>query len=206
MNLGYIENISDEAFLLLPSLLSSGTGMHTSRSSSSIGITTTSPLQKLNLCKSTITDRSIFKMSSLIALLEIRLQWCTGITDRGITALVQYCPLLQLIDLKSCNVSDHGLQSIAEKCYELRELDLSWCINFTEMGLLQLIPLFYSDNDNKTHNLSNLNLEWCMQITDQSLYQLNHIKTLKNIKLTGCVGVSKVGIDWLKNTGRNIIS
>ena len=101
-----------------------------------------SQLEILNLCKSRITDDSIFRMSFLIALVEIRLQFCSGITSTGIAALARNCPRLRLIDLKSCPVTDAALAAIAELSTELRELDLSWCPSFTDEGLEMLQEFF----------------------------------------------------------------
>jgi bacterioferritin-associated ferredoxin len=193
LNLGFIEDISDEAFMLLPS--------------SSTSVYPTCPLQKLNLCKSKITDSSIFKMSCLIALLEIRLQWCTGITDKGVRSLVRSCPKLRLLDLKSCAVTDASLQSISELCSELRELDLSWCPGFSETGLLQLVPALHSSGEvTGAKRLERLCLEWCLQITDRTLRALHAVPTLKTVQLAGCAGVTADGVEWLRHTGRVVES
>ena len=58
--------------------------------SNSYSIEIYSPLKKINLGKSRITDVSIVRMSHMARkLVEIRLQWCNGITDAGIHALVE---------------------------------------------------------------------------------------------------------------------
>lgn len=211
LNLGFIEDISDEAFLLLPT---SGLPVLPSAAASvPFGVRRISPLQKLNLCKSKITDSSIFKMSCLIALLEIRLQWCTGITDKGVRSLVRNCPKLRLLDLKSCAVTDDSLASIAEMCTELRELDLSWCPGFSEAGLLQLVPVLRSgmtvDGASVVRGaqcLERLCLEWCLQITDRTLRALHALPTLNHVQLAGCAGVTSEGVKWLRRTGRVVES
>eukprot|EP00428_Durinskia_dybowskii_P061990 CAMPEP_0170379150 /NCGR_PEP_ID=MMETSP0117_2-20130122/13188_1 /TAXON_ID=400756 /ORGANISM="Durinskia baltica, Strain CSIRO CS-38" /LENGTH=134 /DNA_ID=CAMNT_0010634567 /DNA_START=863 /DNA_END=1264 /DNA_ORIENTATION=+ len=134
-------------------------------------------------------------MCNLIALLEIRLQWCAGITDVGIRALVRNCPKLRLLDLKSCAVTDSGIQSISELCTELRELDLSWCPGFSEEGLLQLVPI-YAGQATTQQRLERLSLEWCMQITDKTLHALHAIDTLRRIQVAGCMGVTAEGMEW----------
>lgn len=202
LNLGFIEDISDEAFLLLPS----------AAASVPFGVRRISPLQKLNLCKSKITDSSIFKMSCLIALLEIRLQWCTGITDKGVRSLVRNCPKLRLLDLKSCAVTDDSLASIAEMCTELRELDLSWCPGFSEEGLWQLVPVLRGAGGSGEGGvggaqcLERLCLEWCLQITDRTLRALHALPTLAHVQLAGCAGVTAEGVEWLRRTGRVVES
>ena len=119
LNLAYIDDISDEAFLLLPSLLSQSSLSPASKSTKSWQslITTTtssSSLLKLNLCRSKITDISIYHMIHLNELIEIRLQYCYGITDVGILALTKNCPKLKLIDLTSCAITDQSLLSIGK--------------------------------------------------------------------------------------------
>lgn len=208
LNLGFIEDISDEAFALLPPVMqlmdgSAAGGLYPAFPSSSFK--RSSPLQKLNLCKSKITDSSIFKMAYLMALLEIRLQWCSGITDAGITALVRNCPKLRLLDLKSCQITDNGISAIAELCTELCELDLSWCPGFSEEGLLQLVPHHHGEVTQK-QSLERLNLEWCAQVTDRTLYALQAIASLKVVQLAGCVGVTEAGVQWLKCNGKVVES
>ena len=72
-----------------------------------------SSLQVLHLAKSRITDKSLLKMSFLADLIEIHLQWCSGISDIGIAALVSGCVKLEIIDLKSCSITDVSISSIA---------------------------------------------------------------------------------------------
>lgn len=140
LNLAFIDDISDEAFLLLPSNISIYNNNNNNENNNQVVLNNNnsySPLLKLNLCKSKITDMSIFRMAHLVSLLEIRLQFCTGITDTGILALVRNCPKLTLIDLKSCTVTDESIICIAASCKALKELDLSWCPGFTDLGLFQ---------------------------------------------------------------------
>ena len=98
LNLAFIDDMCDESFIMLPSMEDNNnrTILNSNCSNSY------SPLQKLNLgitlfwlqlkkyvicfnigkCK--ITDVSILRMSNLARkLVEIRLQWCSGITDAG---------------------------------------------------------------------------------------------------------------------------
>lgn len=206
LNLSFIEDISDEAFVLMPLLSASATGASSpgslalSPSSKPFSYKRTCPLQKLNMSKSNITDSSIFRMCCLVALLEIRLQWCSGITDAGITSLVRNCPKLRLLDLKSCPVSDGGIFSIAALCSELKELDLSWCPGFSEEGLYHLMHTGRQGR-NEAQRLERLNLEWCMQVTDRTLLALSALTSLKRVRLTGCAGVSASGIDNLRSFG-----
>jgi len=218
LNLSFIEDISDEAFVLMPMLAAAvagaGSGMNSgppspgsltlSPSSSSSPRTysykRTSPLQKLNMSKSKITDSSIFRMCCLVALLEIRLQWCSGITDAGITSLVRSCPKLRLLDLKSCPVTDSGISAIAQLCAELKELDLSWCPGFSEEGLQHLMHTGRRGR-NEAQRLERLSLEWCMQVTDSTLLALAALTSLKRVRLAGCANVTTSGVDCLRTYG-----
>jgi len=205
LNLSFIEDISDEAFVLMPLLGSGPTALSNSVTltlspSKPFSSKRTCPLQKLNLCKSKITDSSIFRMACLVALLEIRLQWCSGITDAGITSLVRNCPKLRLLDLKSCPVTDGGIASIAALCAELKELDLSWCPGFSEEGLAHLVHTGRQGR-NEAQQLERLSLEWCMQVTDRTLRALSALTSLKRVRLGGCAGVTTSGVDQLKTYG-----
>lgn len=139
-------------------------------------------------------------MACLVALLEIRLQWCSGITDAGITSLVRNCPKLRLLDLKSCPVTDGGIASIATLCAELKELDLSWCPGFSEEGLAQLVQTGRQGR-NEAQQLERLSLEWCMQVTDRTLRALSALTSLKRVRLGGCAGITTAGVDQFKSYG-----
>lgn len=191
LNLAFIEDLSDETFRLLPGI---------TNSCASIEDAGGSPLQSLNLCKSKITDASIFKMAYLIALTEIHLQWCNGITDTGITALVRNCPKLSLIDLMSCSITDESLTSIAELCSELKQLDLSWCLGFTIRGLQQLARRW-----GRAHQLEKLSLVWCQQVDDAGMEELSYIQSLQTIDVTGCSEVTKAGIDYAESKGISVV-
>lgn len=211
LNLGFIEELSDETFKLLPSCIQMDGRRLTSVKMSNI--------QKLNLCKSKITDSSIIRIASTIALVEIQLQWCKGITDTGIIALVQNCPKLRLLDLTACLVTDLAIDAIAERCSELQILDLSWCNSFSEHALLSLIAAYNREQESytndaesadsafhsKVNGLEQLNLDWCLQLTDETIEALAKIKTLKSIHITGCLGVSAGAIDMLKSFGKTVI-
>jgi len=135
LNLAFIDDISDEAFLLLPE-----PHAFSQQQLQALCHHSDSPLQKINLGKSRITDVSIVRMSHMARrLVEIRLQWCNGITDAGIHALVQNCRRLRLIDLKSCSITDESLASIALLSEELQSLDLSWCLGLSDEGVKKLL-------------------------------------------------------------------
>lgn len=180
LNLSFVETIGDDAFCLWSS---------------------PSPLQILNLCKSRITDSSMQKLTRMKELLEIHLQWCSGITDVGICTLVQSCPKLRVIDLKSCLVTDAALCAIAELCPDLRDLDLSWCFAVTNDGLRKLIP-----NSDHPRVLEKLSLVWCPQITDATLEILCELPSLQRVSLSGCSAVTTEGLSLLEMHGITVIS
>ena len=227
MNLSFIDGVSDEAFLLLqyPSLYSnslplpyggvggsriSSTGSTTGAITTSSAVVThprgtystfsisSSPLQKLNLGNSNITDTSMFRMKFLSELTEIGLSWCSGITDQGIIALSTCCPKLQYIDLKSCQITDVAINAIARNCNYLTRLDVSGCMLVSDEGFENLVQNIISQNeagnipsrirsvsiDNsykaiaKSRGLTSLNIVWCSQLTDTTLAALRKLATL----------------------------
>jgi len=82
LNLAFIDDVCDEAFLLLPfsESITSMTNVVTLMSTIQDNVHV-SPLRILNLCRSRITDNSMFRLLQMHELEEIHLPWCTGITD-----------------------------------------------------------------------------------------------------------------------------
>lgn len=198
LNLSFIDGVSDDAFLLLQNPatisvpLSSGP---TSAESFSILPLSPSPLQKLYLDNSTITDNSMFRMQFLSQLNEIGLSWCSGITDQGIIALTKQCPKLQYIDLKSCQITDIAMNAIARNCTLLTRLDVSGCMSVTDSGFENLVHDMIliepnrnarntSDRGNSNRSavmvkgLKTLGIVWCSQLTDTTLAALKKLATL----------------------------
>lgn len=163
LNLSYIDGVSDEAFadfsiaeLVHSDLEEDAAGSETDAGADADENTVAStsppppphspatapalasPLQKLFLGKSSISDASMFRLSFLAQLVEVGLPWCSSITDRGIAALTLHCPKLQVIDLKSCQITDASLETIATNCAHLRRLDLSWCARISDVGVARL--------------------------------------------------------------------
>lgn len=189
--MAFIDDMSDEAFMLLPQQVPRGSP-HKAYNESKLEI--------LKLCKSKITDISIHRIATMHGLIEIRLQWCSGITDFGIAVLVRNCPNLQVIDLKSCTITDGALNSIGEDCAELRELDLSWCFNVSNLGLQKLLP-----DHGKVQCLEKLSLVWCQQVTDESLDILSKITSLRCLQLSGCASITKNGITQIREVVEDVV-
>ena len=132
--------MSDEAFFLFPPALpESSLGASHTLGPGTGPVGGRSPLQILNIGKSTITNLSLFRMAYLSELLEIHLQWCNGISDTGVEALTRHCPRLKLIDLKSCPITDVAVEAIARNSKQLTSLDISWCTGVTDAGICLLV-------------------------------------------------------------------
>jgi F-box/leucine-rich repeat protein 2/20 len=195
LNLAFIDGVSDELFSLLPA-----TSAEFLTSTVSTGLVLSeqvhSSLRALNLCRSKITDFSIYKIVLLQDLEEIHLPWCTGITDAGVVALAVNCTKLKVIDLKSCPITDVALRAIGRRCLQLLELDLSWCFGVSDDGLQELLP-----QDEVKATLMCLSLVWCPQITDRSLGILSQISSLQRVQLKGCPEVTSRGVGALTGAG-----
>eukprot|EP01038_Epipyxis_sp_PR26KG_P008043 gene8043-10898_t len=187
VNLGFIDDISDEAFhcFTIPSLQN---------------YRISPQIQRLNIGKSRVTDITLSNMSScLLSLVEIVLQWCSNVTDAGIIALAMNCPKLRIVDLKSCGITDETIISLASMSCELRSLDLSWCHGFTSDGIRRLVP-----QNGEIRCLEQLKLVWCPQITDETLHSIGNITTLEVLDVSGCGGVTVKGIEALKSKGIDV--
>lgn len=189
LNLAFADSVSDEAFLSLPLLSSVEKSPNFS------------PLRKLHLGKSVITDLSIFRMAYLGELVEIRLQWCHGITDQGVEALTRNCPRLKVIDLQSCLITDKAIFSIAKRSKEIKVLDLSWCTQITDKAFSNSKISQYCLN-----SLEHLLLAWCSKISDVGLISLLGLSNLKTIEIAGCSDISKACVDKITNHGIVVVS
>lgn len=192
LNLAFMDNVSDDAFATWPIVSAlpahaqpAGMTMAniSSCTSSSERYINLSPLQILNLGKSTITDLGMSKMAHLGRLEEIRLQWCIGITDFGIELLTINCPMLRVIDLKSCTITDAAVGSIAKRSQFLTTLDLSWCYRLTDAALTHLSSI--SSEYERECALEHLIIVWCAGFTERGVMSLSHISSLKVLECSG---------------------
>jgi F-box and leucine-rich repeat protein 13 len=214
LNLGFMDDVSDEAFLLLsssltPSSSASSTSSAASTITSSTSTTTRtriiSPLRILNLCRSKITDSTMFRMVQMQELEEIRVPWCAGITDTGIVALARTCTRLKVIDLRSCSITDIALAAIGALCIQLVELDLSWCFHVSDEGLLQLLPSQHARQQDAS-TLRKLSLIWCPQVTDITCTILARISSLDCVYVNGCMSITEEGMNTLTSRGIEIVT
>jgi F-box/leucine-rich repeat protein 2/20 len=157
LNLSFIDSVTDETFRLLPKAVSTIVSSSSSPSLSSRPIPPPatpsiqpSPLQILNLCKCSISDKAMESFVSFSQLIELRLSWCTNITDQGIQFLVSYCSQLQYLDLTSCSITNKALAYLGKLCQKhLKELDLSWCMEINNDGLRYLLPMYSNKNEHE---------------------------------------------------------
>jgi hypothetical protein len=177
LNLSFIDEVSDVAFCSLPRISTDGY---------------VSPLLNLNLGNSKITDESLFRMAYLASLVEIRLQFCSGLTDNGIVALSHHCRQLQFIDLKSTLISDVSVEAIARNSHEIRTLDLSWCGSISDAAIEYLPSCLH---------LEKLFLIWCSQLTDKAIASLERVITLKALEVQGCMLMTQDGVQALRESG-----
>jgi Leucine Rich repeat len=153
LNLSFVDEMTDDAFLnlpdyrapsrilsdsLAPTAAAGEEAAHYSQSKRMRTVSRHSSLQVLHLAKSRITDKGMFKMAFFPDLREVHLQWCSSITDAGITALVANCSQLEVVDLKSCSITDVSLGLLVRESKQLRHLDVSWCSNITDRGIQSL--------------------------------------------------------------------
>lgn len=170
------------------------------------GPSSSSPLQKLNLGKSRITDKTLLRMRFLGQLTEINLQWCHGVTDRGVSSLVAHSPGLRHIDLQSCTaITDESVRLIATSCGQLRHLNLSWCPAIGTAGLRHFVSPAQEHREwpaaaavgavtqVPSPFFESLSLVWCAQVDDSTLQVLCGVPSLRSVDLVGCAAVTEAG-------------
>ena len=188
LDLSFIE-INDEPFLFIQS--------NTSNSNSNKNMTISpSPLERLALSHSVISDVSLQRMDFFRFLIEIRLQWCKFISDKGISSLVKTCPKLRKIDLMSCKITDSSLISITKHCKYLKELDVSWCQRISDQGICALVPL---------NSIEDLRLVWCSQLSNTCIKHFKKMSQLKELHISGCFNLNYDDLECLNTTGVKIV-
>jgi len=179
LNLRFVNTLDDTVFSHLVQNIDPSQGL------------SVSPLERLDVGSSRITDSSLGCLSSLAHLVDIKLPWCQLITDVGVESLATSCPLLESVDLKSCLITDLAVAAVASKCLRLKILDVSWCSFVTDVGLRALV-LGGSGSGGGT--LEKLSLVWCTLVTDAGVAALLSadvdLPALGFLDLTGCNSVS----------------
>lgn len=120
-------------------------------------------LQKINLSKCSLTDKSLISLRNFFPNLNsINLSFCKLFTDSGLSALANSYPGLTSLNLEGCTqLSDEGLINLANYCPGLSSLNLSKCQGISEIGLFFLAE--------SCRGLTSLNLANCSGINVKNL-------------------------------------
>jgi anti-anti-sigma regulatory factor len=163
------------------------------------GVSAGSPLERLDVGSSQITDSSMGRLCSLTRLIDIKMPWCQLITDVGIDRLASSCPLLQSVDIKSCQITDVALAAVVTKCRFLKNLDVSWCNSISDSGLQSLVVSGRGCRGGRKA-LEKLSVVWCTLLTDVGVSALlaSELASLRFLDLTGCNAVSTGCVQQLR--------
>ncbi|CAM9098476.1 unnamed protein product [Chrysoparadoxa australica] len=125
---------------------------------------------------------------------ELSLRGCRQIGHWALKNVFNGCPHLEVVDLTDCNrVGDEEIKVMTIKCKLLRHLSLRECKHVSDEALLLVAQCC-------------LQLEWLdlarsdlsFKITDCTLLGLGqNSSALVYLDMTGCDGISDVGISWL---------
>lgn len=141
-------------------------------------------LIKLNLAQNKKIT-SIQHLSSLKNLRELTLFECNGLTDIGLAALGAL-PQLNSLSLSSCRTFTSKAFAQLPPLENLSSLYLSNCPSIDDECLLMINNLFL--------NLRAIYLNDCKNISDKGLASLTDLPLI-GIDLSGCDGITKVGIE-----------
>ncbi|ODV86451.1 hypothetical protein CANARDRAFT_190844, partial [[Candida] arabinofermentans NRRL YB-2248] len=159
-------------------------------------------LTNLNLsyCKY-LSDKTmmLFATNASDRLTSLDLTRCTTITDNGYSFWAQtQFPQLQRLILRDCTfLSDNAITSLASSCPNLRELDLTFCCVLTDnsLAILYLCCKY----------LTSLNLSFCgSAVSDNSLVSISRLPYLEKLLVTGCIRVTRQGVDMLLSNSKSI--
>lgn len=143
-------------------------------------------LIKLNLAQNKEIT-SIQHLSSLKNLRELTLFECNGLTDIGLAALGAL-PQLNSLSLSFCKTVTSKAFAQLPPLENLSSLYLSNCPSIDDECLLMINNLFL--------NLRAIYLDGCKNISDKGLASLTDLPLI-GINLSGCDGITKVGIETL---------
>lgn len=153
-------------------------------------------LTRLNLgyCKH-LTDSIMYHISDHCnqRLTHLDLTRCTTITDKGFEYWTyKFFPNLTSLSLKDCTfLTDKSIISIANSVPNLTSLNLNFCCSLTDISIEVLCI--------GCQNLKFLDLSFCgSAVSDSSLLTISlNLKNLESLILTGCIRVTRAGIDSL---------
>ncbi|CDK25373.1 unnamed protein product [Kuraishia capsulata CBS 1993] len=159
-------------------------------------------LSKINLsyCKY-LTDRTMLSLAENASdrLEELNLTRCTTITDNGFSYWSNWkFPRLRKVVLRDCTfLSDVAITSLATASPNLEELDLTFCCVLSDNAIAILYLC--------CKNIRVLNLSFCgSAVSDSSLVSLSRLPHLKKLVLTGCIRVTRQGIDTLLSNSKSL--
>ncbi|GMF99164.1 unnamed protein product [[Candida] boidinii] len=154
----------------------------------------------LSYCKY-LTDKTMIHLSQHAndRLVSLNLTRCTTITDNGFSfwATTHFKNLKNLV-LRDCTfLSDNAITSIAGSCPNLEVLDLTFCCVLTDNSLSILYLC--------CKKLKELNLSFCgSAVSNHSLASISRLPQLWKLIITGCVRVTRQGVDVLLATSQSI--
>lgn len=125
----------------------------------------------------------------------------------AIYRLAQQHDELEILDLSgsSNSITDEALQMIFRYQRNLRYLNLDCCAKITDFGITGLTDQiengnyrnYVSFNLNNLTELRHLNLGGCYQLSDKSFINIINLRHLKEISLSRCHNITKVGMKHL---------
>eukprot|EP01018_Ginkgo_biloba_P000375 Gb_39800 [translate_table: standard] len=153
-------------------------------------------LKNLDLSYLQITSKCLASITYLSHLENLVLVGCLSVGDDGLTYLRNGCKSLQKLDVSKCrNVSCTGIISLASGSSALRQLTLAYCIPITNT-LLASFQNFY--------RLQSIKFDGCV-ISGNGLESVGIIcKSLRELSLSKCIGVTDGGLSALVASCRNL--
>ncbi|XVF41837.1 hypothetical protein PTKIN_Ptkin01aG0312700 [Pterospermum kingtungense] len=134
-----------------------------------------------------VTNRSLHSITSLLKLEVLGLTACPLIDDVGFQFIERGCPLLKVIDVSRCKgVSSSGLISVIRGHGNLLELNAGYCVTELSKTLLHWIK--------NLNDLERIRIDGA-RISESSFQVIStHCKSLVEVGLSKCVGVTNMGI------------
>lgn len=142
-------------------------------------------LEELSLEYIKITDAGIKKLDNLKHLKVLTLNGAKGITDNGVDIILKNFPNLVKLSLKATSVTDKGVSKL------------------TGLKRLKILFLDYTDvSDKGVEKVCQLPLAILFltktRVTDKSLKRVAKVKTLRQLSLASCPGITQEGVAALK--------
>lgn len=141
---------------------------------------------KLDLCDITnVGLRYIFERCNLK---KITIRGCYKLTDK----VFRHINCIESIKLSHLNITDLGLLYIFNKCYEnLKFINISFCDDITDNGF-KYIPNCIENITLLKLNITNITFK----------YIFNKFTMLKQITLGYCCNITREGLDYVMNRGK----